>query len=221
MTTPGIDIRPLRELTGVAMFNEVFLTDVFVPDDCVVGEPTAGWECARTTLANERVSMASGSSFGPGVAALFDLAGRRGLFGDPLVLDRLGGLAVDAHAIAMLGVRITLRALAGGQPGPEVSVRKLLGVASRAGRAGGRASICSVPIRATVDGEGAPLDRRLPRQPGPVHRRRDQRDPAERHRRAPARSPQGPVTPRSVFDRPLIAFWIGTRSFTSDRSALP
>ncbi len=128
MTTPGIDIRPLRELTGVAMFNEVFLTDVFVPDGCVVGPPTAGWECARTTLANERVSMASGSSFGPGVASLFELAERRDLLGDPLVVDRLGRLAVDAHAIAMLGMRITLRALAGGSPGPEASVRKLLGV---------------------------------------------------------------------------------------------
>jgi len=128
MATPGIDIRPLRELTGVAMFNEVFLSDVFVPDDCVVGAPTAGWECARTTLANERVSMASGSSFGPGVAALFDLAERRGSSSEPLVVDQLGGLAIDAHAIAMLGMRITLRALAGGLPGPEASVRKLLGV---------------------------------------------------------------------------------------------
>ena len=71
----------------------MFLTDVFVPDDCVVGSPTAGWECARTTLANERVSMASGSSFGPGVAALFDLPERRGLFADPVVVDLLGGLA--------------------------------------------------------------------------------------------------------------------------------
>ena len=74
MTTPGLDIRPLRELTGMAMFNEVFLTDVFVPDDCLVGSPTGGWAYARTTLANERVSMSSGSSFGPGLAGLFALA---------------------------------------------------------------------------------------------------------------------------------------------------
>ena len=70
MATPGIDIRPLRELTGMAMFNEVFLDDVVVPDDCVVGPVDGGWECARTTLANERVTMAQGSSFGPGVASL-------------------------------------------------------------------------------------------------------------------------------------------------------
>jgi alkylation response protein AidB-like acyl-CoA dehydrogenase len=128
MATSGIDVRPLRELTGMAMFNEIFLDDVFVPDDCLVGGPTEGWKCARTTLANERVSMAEGSSFGPGVSALFELAQRRGLLDDPLVADRLGGLVAEAHAITMLGVRTTLRALSGGQPGPEASVRKLLGV---------------------------------------------------------------------------------------------
>ena len=130
MTTPGIDIRPLRELTGMAMFNEVFLTDVFVPDDCLVGSPTGGWAYARTTLANERVSMSSGSSFGPGLAGLFQLAEPRTAMAlaDPLVVDRLGGLVADAHAIAVLGMRSTLRALGGGQPGPEASVRKLAGV---------------------------------------------------------------------------------------------
>jgi alkylation response protein AidB-like acyl-CoA dehydrogenase len=128
MATPGIDIRPLRELTGMAMFNEVFLDDVFVPDDCVVGPVDGGWECARTTLANERVSMASGSSFGPGVAALFDLAAKVGRADDPLVIDELGDLVATSHAVAMLGVRTTLRALDGNQHGPEASVRKLLGV---------------------------------------------------------------------------------------------
>ena len=128
MATPGIEVRPLRELTGMAMFNEISLVDVFVPDDGLVGGPTEGWACARTTLANERVSMASGSSFGPGVAALFELAGSRRVLGDAVVADQLGGLVLDAHAIAMLGVRTTRRALAGGQPGPEASVRKLLGV---------------------------------------------------------------------------------------------
>ena len=101
--------------------------------DCVVGSPTEGWVYARTTLANERVSMAEASSFGPGVSALFELAESEGLLADPLVLDRLGGLVVDAHAIALLGLRTTLRALGGGQRGhgpggPEASVRKLAAV---------------------------------------------------------------------------------------------
>ncbi len=133
MTAPGIDIRPLRELTGSAMFNEIFLTGVFVPDECVVGSPTEGWAYARTTLANERVSMAEASSFGPGISALFELAESEGLLADPLVLDRLGGLVVDAHAISVLGLRTTLRALGGAQRGsgaggPEASVRKLAAV---------------------------------------------------------------------------------------------
>ena len=66
MHAEGLDIRPLRELTGAAMFNEVFFNDVFVPDDAVVGAPGDGWRIGRTTLANERVSMSSGASFGNG-----------------------------------------------------------------------------------------------------------------------------------------------------------
>ena len=83
MSTPGIDIRPLRELTGQAMFNEVFLDNVFVPTDCLVGEVDDGWRLARTTLANERVSMASGSAFGIGVESILQAArGPRGRPGD-------------------------------------------------------------------------------------------------------------------------------------------
>jgi len=127
MATPGIDIRPLREITGLAMFNEVFLDDVFVPDDCVIGEVDGGWPLARTTLANERVSMGSGSSFGGGIEALLGLvAGRPGT--DPVLLDELGALVAEAHSLAAIGVRATARSLRGEAPGPEASVRKLLGV---------------------------------------------------------------------------------------------
>ncbi len=59
MHSPGIDIRPLREITGAALFNEVFFDDCFVPDECVVGEIDGGWKLARTTLANERVSLST------------------------------------------------------------------------------------------------------------------------------------------------------------------
>ena len=77
MHAEGIDIRPLRELTGAAMFNEVFFNDVFVPDDAVVGVPGDGWRIGRTTLANERVSMSSGASFGNGVESLIRSVARR------------------------------------------------------------------------------------------------------------------------------------------------
>ena len=127
MRTPGIDIRPLRELTGMAMFNEVFLTDVFVPDECVIGEVDGGWPLARTTLANERVAMGTGSSFGGGIEALLGLLGSgEGL--DAVGTDRLGELLAEAQSVALLGLRSTHRSLAGAKPGPEASVRKLLGV---------------------------------------------------------------------------------------------
>ena len=132
MSTPGLDIRPLRELTGMEMFNEVFFDDVFVPDDCVVGEVDGGWPLARTTLANERVSMGSGSSFGGGIEQLITLVADRiaqgTLAADALLLDEVGGLVAEAHSIAVLGLRTAVRSVTGAAPGPEASVRKLLGV---------------------------------------------------------------------------------------------
>ncbi len=129
MRSPGIEIRPLRELTGFASFNEVFLSDVFVPDDCVVGEVDAGWPLARTTLANERVAMGSGSSFGGGLEALLKLVvSLPSAMDDALVVDELGALVAEAQSVALLGLRTTARAVTGAKPGPESSVRKLLGV---------------------------------------------------------------------------------------------
>lgn len=129
MGSEGLDIRPLRELTGFAMFNEVFFDDVFVPDELVVGAVNDGWRAARTTLENERVSMASGASFGPGVLSVLELAERRGLLEDPLAADMVGSLLVDSQALAVLGMRATLRAISdSAEPGPEASVRKLVAV---------------------------------------------------------------------------------------------
>jgi alkylation response protein AidB-like acyl-CoA dehydrogenase len=123
MSTPGIDIRPLRELTGQAMFNEVFLDNVFVPSDCLVGEVDDGWRLARTTLANERVSMASGSAFGIGVESVLGLLKDREV--DQVTLDRTGFLIAEAQSLALLGVRSTMRVLSGGERGSESSLRKL------------------------------------------------------------------------------------------------
>ncbi len=122
MSSDGIDIRPLRELTGLEMFNEVFLNDVFVPDECVVGAVNDGWRAARTTLANERVSMGSGSSFGFGVEMLLGVVDRD----DAVTSAVVGALLAEAHTLAVMGLRTTARAVAGADPGPESSVRKLL-----------------------------------------------------------------------------------------------
>jgi len=131
MRAEGIDIRPLRELTGAAMFNEVFFNDVFVPDDAVVGTPGDGWRIGRTTLANERVSMSSGASFGNGVESLIRSVARRRERGEaspPSLEQRLGHLIAEAQSVALLGHRSTLRTLSGVDPGSGSSVRKLLGV---------------------------------------------------------------------------------------------
>jgi 3-oxochol-4-en-24-oyl-CoA dehydrogenase len=126
MKSPGIEVRPLREITGDAMFNEVFFTDVFVPDDCVVGAVHGGWRLARTTLANERVSMASGATFGFGIEGILrSLASEE--HEDAVVLDHVGALIAEAQSVALLGARTTMRSVSGVEPGPEASVRKLLG----------------------------------------------------------------------------------------------
>ena len=126
--TEGLDIRPLREITGEALFNEVFLDDVFVPDECLVGEPGDGWKLARTTLANERVSLSHDSTFGAGCETLMALAEHTPGGPDDDRLTVLGKVLGDATSGGLMGLRTALRSLAGAQPGAESSVAKLLGV---------------------------------------------------------------------------------------------
>jgi alkylation response protein AidB-like acyl-CoA dehydrogenase len=122
MHSPGVEVRPLRDITGDANFNQVFLDGVFVPDECVVGEVNKGWRIARTTLANERVSLAGTWTFGNGVAELLQVA--RATPDPPLA--RIGELVAQDQAISLLAVRSTLKQLSGTEPGATGSVRKLL-----------------------------------------------------------------------------------------------
>ncbi len=124
MSSPGVEVRPLREITGDSLFNQVFLDDVFVPDDCVVGDVNAGWRVARTTLANERVSLSQTWTFGSGVAELLQVANVAAGSSH----TRVGELVCAAHAIDLLGLRVTLKQLSGTEPGATGSVRKLLGM---------------------------------------------------------------------------------------------
>ncbi|GAA3519824.1 acyl-CoA dehydrogenase family protein [Nocardioides daeguensis] len=128
MRSAGIEVRPLREITGEALFNEVFLDEVFVPDECVVAEPGDGWRLARTTLANERVAMAS-ARLTKSVERAVEIAAARDL--GPVEHVEVGRQVALATVCALLGVRTTLRALGGHGPGAESSVAKLLGVRSR------------------------------------------------------------------------------------------
>jgi 3-oxochol-4-en-24-oyl-CoA dehydrogenase len=131
MSTPGIDIRPLREMTGRQMFNQVFLDQVYVPDDCVVGAPGDGWLVARTTLASERVAMGAGSSVGAAAEGLLELAGRLGAAGDPVQRQRLGRLTAEGMAVSLLDLQAVLAQVGGSDPGSLAAVRKLVGVEHR------------------------------------------------------------------------------------------
>lgn len=120
--TDGIDIRPLREITGDSLFNEVYFDDVLLPADAVVGDVDDGWRVARHTLGNERVHMADQLTFDTGLEALLDRAGDL----DDAYRARIGALAAEAHALGCIGLRTTLRQIAGDEPGAGASVRKLV-----------------------------------------------------------------------------------------------
>jgi alkylation response protein AidB-like acyl-CoA dehydrogenase len=131
MKSAGLDVRPLREITGEALFNEIFLDDVFVPDDLVVGDVDGGWPLARTTLSHERVAMGGGSSIGDAVEGLVTDSVERGRLADPVVANRLGALVSAGLAGSLLDVRSALRRLAGQSDEAGASVRKLIGVRHR------------------------------------------------------------------------------------------
>ena len=198
MKSPGIEIRPLRELTGAAMFNEVFLTDVVVPDDCVIGRPGQGWAVGRTTLANERVSMSSGSTFGAGAESVLRRLGRLGDDAPPGALVDLGGLLAEAQSIRLMGHRAGLRSLSGLDPGAGASVRKLLG-AEHEQRVQEMGLSLYGAEGATLEAERGPLVTGVLGHPLPHHRRGHQRGPAQRHRRAAfSASPAIPSPGRDV-----------------------
>jgi alkylation response protein AidB-like acyl-CoA dehydrogenase len=134
MKSEGVEVKPLRELTGNAMFNTVFIDDVFIPDDLVVGDVNRGWEVSRTTLTAERVSI--GSSEPPFLANLtgFTEFVRDGQF-DQIGQNRAGKLIAEGHAAKILNMRSTLLTLAGGDPMPAAAISKLLSMKTGQGYA--------------------------------------------------------------------------------------
>ncbi|MFB7720044.1 acyl-CoA dehydrogenase [Nocardia sp. NPDC056100] len=126
MSAPGVEVRPLKMVTGHSEFNEVFLTEVFVPDADVLGEVNDGWTVARATMGNERVSIGSGQGGGGTLDVdLIELARRTDT---PLaeVAPEIGALLARQQSLTLLNLRAAERALTGGAPGPEGNITKLV-----------------------------------------------------------------------------------------------
>lgn len=130
MHAPGVEVRPLRQMTGGASFNEVFFDEVRIPDDHRLGDVDEGWTVALTTLMNERASIGGGSaapsSAGSGtLARLFEMARRRGVADDPRVRQQLADVFIRVQVAKFTGLRGMAKVRSGQLPGPEMSIGKL------------------------------------------------------------------------------------------------
>ena len=129
MDAPGVDIRPIVEMTGSAMFNEVFLDEVRIPAENLVGDVNRGWGLAKVTLGNERVSLSSGGALwgmGPAAGDLLDLVRRAGGSTDPVLRQRLAALHIEAELLRLIRLRTVTARIKGEPPGAEASIRKIL-----------------------------------------------------------------------------------------------
>ena len=129
MDLPGITIRPLIELTGQHLFNEVFFDEVRIPAENLVGEENRGWTLAKVTLGNERISLSGGGALwggGPSAFDLLDLVRRQGGTADKLFRQRLAQLYIEGEILRLIRLRTVTAAVKGKPPGPEASIRKAL-----------------------------------------------------------------------------------------------
>src|SRR5579875_3255427 len=155
MKGEGVEVRPLKQATGNSAFNEVFFTNVFVPDDDVVGPVDRGWTVARATLGNESVSIGSGG-YGSAMPidrliALYDAHPER----LPGGAGRIGRYVASTQAMDALNVRSAHRAVAGSGPGPEGNLTKLV-LSENGHEMAAMLAALSGPDTAFVEGPGAP-----------------------------------------------------------------
>jgi 3-oxochol-4-en-24-oyl-CoA dehydrogenase len=129
MSTPGIEVRPIVQMTGTHEFNEVFFTDVRVPAANIVGREHDGWRLAKVTLGNERVSLSGeGALWGRGPTAndVLQLVRDHGGTVDALLRQRLATLYIEAEILRLIRLRTVSARVRGLEPGPEASVRKAI-----------------------------------------------------------------------------------------------
>jgi acyl-CoA dehydrogenase len=126
MKAPGVEIRPLRQMTGGASFNEVFFTEVRIPDSHRLGDVDEGWGVALTTLMNERAAIGGGGGTSSvGFARFREMVRHLGLDDDPLVRQRLADIYIRANVARLTSLRGMAKVRAGQVPGPEMSIGKL------------------------------------------------------------------------------------------------
>jgi alkylation response protein AidB-like acyl-CoA dehydrogenase len=123
MKSPGIDVRPITQITGVQHFNETFLTDVRIPHSNIIGEINAGWKGAQTTLMNERSHIGSGGTWS--VDQLIQLAQQRGLSSDLNIRQGLAQAHARAETLRYMGFRMRTAMSQMRMPGPEALTLKL------------------------------------------------------------------------------------------------
>jgi alkylation response protein AidB-like acyl-CoA dehydrogenase len=126
MQQPGVQVRPLRQITGESEFNELFIDGARIADDCVIGGVGNGWKVALTTLMNERAGLAFflQVQLRGLLDDLIDEAAARGLLDDDVVADKLGALHVKAEILRLTAYRGLTAVERYGQPGPEGSLTK-------------------------------------------------------------------------------------------------
>jgi len=125
MHQPGVEVRPIRQLTGGGEFCEIFLSGAVVEDRDVVGEPGAGWKTAMTVFGFERGGLAQAARFERAVAELATMARDRGVGGDVTVRQKVAQAQIEAHVFRLIGLRSLTSAQQGRAPGAEASLTKL------------------------------------------------------------------------------------------------
>ncbi len=161
MHARGVEVRPLRQINGAEGFNEVFFTDVHIPDDQRVGDVNDGWRVALTTLMNERFAIGTGGGGGP-VNPLFKLArttktgNGETAFDVDAVRQELAQIYIQARLLTLTGYRSLTKIAKGGIPGPEGSAMKL--VTTKLASMVGDTSTKILGLRGVLTGDGAPDD---------------------------------------------------------------
>lgn len=126
MDAPGIEVRPIVEMTGIHLFNEVTLDEVRIPADHLIGDEGRGWALAKVTLANERVSLSTGGALWGRGPSLSDLLATIPAPLDSLTRQRCAELWIEAEILRLIRLRTVTALAAGKTPGPESSLRKML-----------------------------------------------------------------------------------------------